>query len=419
MKFRAIDLSRMSLEALNFRPDAISSWPTTELDVHQLRGHACIASWKWDVSSPDEWSYRLSECAWDGIQLGFRYLLADIVSLSQNPDNVAQELIEFSGLYESLHAVIAYGVDPDLKRPWLRNEARKILQSPTKLDYIVQKWRLRVPLKPSLIINQICTRRLGLQKINTDKLSLCDTEASSSLSVRDLNLVNESDRSLNINLDRRRQMFASDVLLVYELGLPHQRPALIERLRDMRSNAAAVPAALCVWAMIDGLSISVKGCDWDIPCTIRLAKAALRVAINSLGGRIVLDWDDERHGAKLAGAVEASMNLRQFDFSEIIRRQSDQGGEPRGNTSSDLFVLNSGRPAIGNRKTLETLLEASLRYLQEQVHLKSIGEPEALPPDWLSYDLLFDATPGHNPDGVSVSYGPGYVEVIIKPNEDE
>jgi hypothetical protein len=110
------------------------------------------------------------------MHLAFSYLLSDIVSLPQTAPDITQRLVTFSQLYESLHAVVAYQIDPNLKRAWLRSEAYKILKSPTRLAYIYRKWQLRIPLKFRLIINQICTRRLGLREFNAMNLHLCDTD---------------------------------------------------------------------------------------------------------------------------------------------------------------------------------------------------------------------------------------------------
>src|SRR6266498_2468766 len=135
MKFNAVDLTRMTLNGLRFHPQPLSQWPVVEIDVDEVKEKTCIASWRWDVYSLNEISEGVSECAWDALHLGFSYLLVDIISLPQADLNIIQKVIEFSQLYESLHAVIAYKVDPQLKRAWLKNEAYKILNSPTQLWY--------------------------------------------------------------------------------------------------------------------------------------------------------------------------------------------------------------------------------------------------------------------------------------------
>src|SRR6266581_4625014 len=146
MKLRAVDISRFTPEDLLYRPQPISSWPTVEVEPSDVEEISSIASWKWDISSSDDVSSSLSECAWDALHLGFTYMFCDVVAIPQSDPNISQALVEFSELYGKLHAVVSYAVDPDLKRAWLRNEGTRILTSPTRLAYICHKWELRVPL---------------------------------------------------------------------------------------------------------------------------------------------------------------------------------------------------------------------------------------------------------------------------------
>ena len=118
MKFKAIDLSRITRDELRFNPHPLSKWPTVEINVDDLIEQTCIASWRWDVRSADAWSNRMSEGAWDALNLNFYYLLSDIVCLSQGSPDIAQKVIEFSELYESLHCVIAYDVEDGLLAPF-------------------------------------------------------------------------------------------------------------------------------------------------------------------------------------------------------------------------------------------------------------------------------------------------------------
>ena len=137
--------------------------------------------------------------------LGFRYMLADIISLRQDDPQLIEKVIEFSRFYQTLHAVVAYSVDPDLQRPWLRYEAYRILSSPTRLPYIYQKWKLSIPLIFSLIINQICATRLGIE-VNSSRHFMCDGASAGQMRMRDLKLVGtqiEGGAIRVINLDRK------------------------------------------------------------------------------------------------------------------------------------------------------------------------------------------------------------------------
>jgi hypothetical protein len=220
LSYDVIDLSLMSEDDIAARPLPISSWPRAKIRIGDAAAQTCIASWRRDVLSTDDASAGLSQCALDGLALGFRYMLADIISLRQDDPQLIEKIIEFSQCYQTLHAVVAYSVDPDLRRPWLRYEAYKILSSPTRLPYIYQKWRLSIPLIFSLIINQICTTRLGIE-IDSSRLFMCDGVSAAQMRMRDLKLVGteiEGGAIRVINLDRRNQRYASDVLLVYELS---------------------------------------------------------------------------------------------------------------------------------------------------------------------------------------------------------
>jgi hypothetical protein len=104
LTYEAVDLSRMSKGDLAQRPRPLSSWPTANIKISDVHQQTCIASWKRDTSSVHQISNRMSECAWDGITMGFRYMLADVISLPQDDPHVIEKVIEFSTLYEVLHS---------------------------------------------------------------------------------------------------------------------------------------------------------------------------------------------------------------------------------------------------------------------------------------------------------------------------
>src|SRR5215216_1546959 len=106
-RFTAVDLSRMAPDDLYRRPQPLSQWPTADIRIEDVRDEICIASWRRDVASADAISRRMSECAWDAKQLGFSYLLCDVISLPQEAPDLIEKLIEFNGLYRSLHAVLS------------------------------------------------------------------------------------------------------------------------------------------------------------------------------------------------------------------------------------------------------------------------------------------------------------------------
>lgn len=320
MKFKAIDLTRITQDELRFGIP-LCKWPTVEIDIDddKVKEQTCIASWRWDINSIDEISNRMSECAWDALNFKFKFLLCDLISIPQDSSETIDLLITFSKLYYSLQSVVAYDTDVEIKRTWLKNEAIKILDSPTSLFYICHKWKLRVPLKFSLIIRQVCTRRLGLHELNFNEIDVCDTDEAYYLSLRDLNLLTrQTQRSITtISLDRRHQKYASDVLLVYEINKNSPRLSLVAKLNAIKSNSVVIPALLAIWAMVEGLSISIRGCDWDVDLISKWAYKILAQSAKELMGKIDIEVSDNQtilvkgtiNGALMLNIVSPPYNL--------------------------------------------------------------------------------------------------------------
>lgn len=192
--YQAIDLTRMKRDDLAQNPRPVSEWPVMTIDVAKVPEDACIASWRRDIATTTQISNRLSECAWDAINMGFSFMLCDIVSLQPtNDQDVIEKLIGFSRLYSTLHSVVAYDVEPDLYRPWLKYEGIKILNSPTQLPYLQLKWVLPVPLRLSLQVYQVCTRRLGVPAVKRQYLSLCDGASGRYMRMSDLRLAADNN----------------------------------------------------------------------------------------------------------------------------------------------------------------------------------------------------------------------------------
>ena len=390
MRLVAVDLSRITGDDLRFRPQPVSEWPTVEIEVNDVREQTCIASWRRDVESANETSNRLSECAWDALHLGFSYLLCDIVSIPQNAHDLPERIIEFSRLYESLPAVIAYDVDPHIRRTWLSHEARMILRSPTKLPYVYNKWTLQIPLILSHVIRQICTRRLGMHDLNTEKLPLCDDDESYELSLGDLELFKGRSRDndiLTISLDRRDQKFSSDVLLVYELNLRNPRRTLISKLSSLQSNSVGIPALVSIWAMIEGLTISVRGCDWDVAHIVEWIKATLREACSSMNEVVSVKVAEDDSEISLRGAIKGTIRPQIVGPPEMLGLD-----QPK-----NLFVYNRDEPAKANdRLVVSRLLETCIDFVRRSIEDQRLKEPVDLSADTPQYELRFDETPGHD-----------------------
>lgn len=385
MKLTAFDLNKIDRDFLR-RGIPLSQWPTTDIEVEtdDIKEKTCIASWRWDVTSIHEVSYRMSECAWDALNLRFEFLLCDIISIPQNSPDIANILITFSKLYYTLHSVIAYDADVEIRRTWLKNEAIKILNSPTTLYYVYHKWKFRIPLIFSLIVKQICTRRLGLHSLNFDKIGVCDTEEGVTMTLKDLSLFQENmpQNTTTISLNRIYQKYASDVLLVYETNKGNPRLILMEKLTQIKSNCVLIPALLAIWALVEGLSISVRGCDWDVDIISDWIYKLLIEAHEKMSADFIVTIDIDQtiilEGA-INGELKPEIVSPPFNLSLGIR---------------NLFVLNDGKGAITTQEgMLENLLMSCLALVVDKIKSNIVSEPPPLPDDVPEYELLFDNNP--------------------------
>lgn len=387
MEFKVVDLKLLNKPDLQFNPVPIAEWPTALIDIEENKEDVCIASWHWDIKSDAEISNNLSECAWDALSLRFQYMLCDIVSLDQKSGELSSKLIIYSSYYRLLHCVISYHVDDDLKRPWLSYEAGNILESPTFLGYLYHKWKLRVPLIFSLLIKQVAVRRLGITEINENKLYLCDTDEANYLRIDDLDLfknVSLKKKIKVINLDRQDQTYASDCLLIYELSSFQPRNELIGDLKKLESNCILIPALLTIWAMADGFSISIKGCDWDIQSIISWIFKILEANLSHLDENTTLKFDKESPQVIFQGE----------SFSEIyqLEIQSPTGRLAIIQKNDDLFCRFLDREMkFVTAKTKQEFLYSCLNYALTQITNKMVSEPEPLTTDHPKYRLVLDS----------------------------
>jgi|GEM_PF-4422637 len=384
MKLKAFAISKMTREFL-IAGTPLYLWPVTEVDVEdeKIFSQICIASWRWDVRSINEISNKLSECAWDALHLNFKFLLCDLISIPQDSPNIAEILIVFSNLYQTLHSVIAYKIDPEVKRPWLRNEAARILDSPTSLVYIYRKWKLSIPLKFSLIIRQICTRRLGLHELYFEKIDICDTDEALDLSLKDLQLFSKTDKRIftTICINRNHQEYASDILLVYEINKKIHRKNLITNLFRMKTNVVLIPALVAIWAMIEGLSISVRGCDWDVNEISNWVTSILFEASTRLSQKIEVTTKlEDFKWVIVEGAINRELGL-------IIKEQPYELSKG----IKDLYVINDQQyPSVLNSNFVEEFLGVCVIIATEIINYQIVEEPDLLNEDHPQYELLFD-----------------------------
>src|SRR5262249_36103782 len=103
-------------------------------------------------------------------------------------------------------------------------------------------------------------------------------------------------------------LYASDVLLIHELGRAEQRPSLIAKLRTLRSNSVAVPALIAIWAMMEGLSLNVRGCDWNVPEVCEWIGRIMRNTTIEMSTEVELKTESNTVFV-LTGAIEGRLHV--------------------------------------------------------------------------------------------------------------
>lgn len=398
-KYTALDIHRISNDELDHQP--VSHWSTVDILIEDSHETACIASWRRDVESSSQVSQKLAGCVRDARELGYSYLLCDLVSLPQQAPDTIERLIEFNQLYTSLHAVLAHDVDVDLRRTWIMAEARRVLQSRTSLSYVLKKWQLsstRMETKPdedsciqsgSITMRQICRMRLGLQEINTRNLGLCDSKCVEAFACKDLNLMDGHPAKpyVTLSLDRRRQAYASDVLLVWEVSRDVPHWPLIGKLRRLMSNSAAVASLVLIWAMVEGISVSVRGCDWPAGEIVSLTADILSACCEE-DRDLSLSNSDKGRRFTLSGAIEASLSMRVMA----------QPGSHSAEGSEDVWVFCRDTPAAAEEPSrLSGFLEACVSWVHSAHELGLVKEPPPLCFSSPRYTLDFDDEPHSYP----------------------
>ena len=192
---------------------------------------------------------------------------------------------------------------------------------------------------------------------------------------------------MTISLDRRHQTFASDVLLVYELNLRHPRPTLISRLSSLQSNNVGIPALVAIWAMIEGLTISVRGCDWDVTSIVEWIKATLRESCNNINELVNVEVTQDGTEILLRGAIEGTMRPQIVGPPKMLGIDGPK----------NLFVYNRGeRAKMNDSLVVSRLLEACIEFIHGSIKDQSLQEPALLSTDAPQYELICDETPGHD-----------------------
>jgi hypothetical protein len=339
----AVDLRAIDERSLDHAAMAVASIPRTRIRVKECAAESAIASWRRDVYEDHEPSKNFTQCILAAKRSQFFYLLADVVSIEQDRADVVRQIIEFSHLYSHLRSIIAYEVDDDIRRPWLRNEALRILMSPIRLGYVLGKWEGRIPLRPSLLIRQFCNRRLGIYNANLSRLKLCDTYLGQHMVLSDLEITTNLDPDhpfTSINFDLRRQRYASDAILIFEINRDSVRGSLVEQLVDLQSNSIVVPALAGIWASVEGLSVTFRWSDWDSNQILNRLEDMIQQVIASFNSTVKLQKERDFWRFCFEGDISGDFSANIMTYEGNKRMQSITASQQ----GYDLMIRCAGAP---------------------------------------------------------------------------
>jgi hypothetical protein len=168
-----------------------------------------------------------------------------------------------------------------------------------------------MPLRPSLHLRQICNRRLGINNPNMSRFKLSDTYVGNHMVLSDFEITKDLDPDrpfTSINFDLRRQQYASDVLLIFEIRRESVREALVKRLVPFRSNSIVVPALAGIWACAEGLSVSFRYSDWDSHEILNRLENIIRQATASTNSAVTVVKEDGAWHFSLKGSVSGEFS---------------------------------------------------------------------------------------------------------------
>src|SRR5271169_3104028 len=122
----------------------------------------------------------------------------------------------------------------------------------------------------------------------------------------------------SINVDLRRQQYASDILLIFEINRESVREALVDRLVPFRSNSIVVPALVGIWACAEGLSVSFRWSDWDSHEILNRLEKIIRQAAASNNSAVTINKLDDAWKFVFRGNVvgEFYANIVKFELTE-------------------------------------------------------------------------------------------------------
>lgn len=146
-RLRAIDLRPLALTSFETMCEALFPTPADLLMVSidaAASGAAdgtAIASWRWDVTGPEQFSMNVAAAVCAAIQQGYSHLLLDLVSIDQRSGTLAQDVQLFGRYYCTLPVIAAYDIAGEvnwlmtMRRPWIFSEVRATHENEHPITY--------------------------------------------------------------------------------------------------------------------------------------------------------------------------------------------------------------------------------------------------------------------------------------------
>jgi hypothetical protein len=144
----------------------------------------------------------------------------------------------------------------------------------------------------------------------------------------------------SINFDLRRQRYASDALLIFEINREPVRESIVKRLVDLQSNSIVVPALAGIWASAEGLSVTFRWSDWDSKQILNRLEDMIQRVIASFNSTVKLQKERDSWRFCFEGDISGdfSANIMTYEGSELMQQiiASQQG--------YDLMIRCAGAP---------------------------------------------------------------------------
>lgn len=144
---RAIDLRPLATSSFKTMCNAMfptpADLPVVGLDTAAAGAAArmAIASWRWDVAGPEQFSMNVAAAVCAAVQQGHSHLLLDLLSINQRSGTLAQDVQLFGRYYGTLPVIAAYDVAGEanwlmtMRRPWIFSEVRATHQNEHPITY--------------------------------------------------------------------------------------------------------------------------------------------------------------------------------------------------------------------------------------------------------------------------------------------